>query len=89
MINKRNMKYEEARDEANRLVRKTKYEYERSIAINMKEDSKMFWKFIQSKTKTKENIPCITDEKGERNTDDRINAELMNIFSKCLHCRSR
>ena len=35
-------KYEEARNEANRLVRKAKYEYERSIAINMKEDSKIF-----------------------------------------------
>jgi hypothetical protein len=23
------------------------------------------------------------------NTNDRIKAELMNIFSKCLHCRSR
>ena len=34
------MKHEEARNEANRLVRKAKYEYERSIAINMKEDSK-------------------------------------------------
>jgi hypothetical protein len=48
-------------------VRKAKYEYERSIAINMKEDSKIFWKFIQPKTKTKENIPCIIDEKGEIN----------------------
>jgi cytochrome b involved in lipid metabolism len=58
------MKYEEARNEANRLVRKAMYEYERSTAINMKKESKMFWKFIQSKTKTKENIPCIIDEKG-------------------------
>ena len=56
------MKYEEARNEVNRLVRKAKYEYERSIAINMKEDGKIFWKFIQSKTKTKENSPCIIDE---------------------------
>ena len=83
------MKHEEARNEANRLVRKAKYEYERSIAINMQEDSKIFWKFIQSKTKTKENSPCIIDEQGEINTDDRIKAELMNTFSKCLHCRSR
>jgi hypothetical protein len=58
------MKYEEARNEANRLVRKAVYEYERSTAINMKKDSKMFWKFIQSKTKRRENIPCIIDEKG-------------------------
>jgi vacuolar-type H+-ATPase subunit H len=62
------MKYEEARNEANRLVRKAKYEYERSIATNMKKDSNFFWKFIQSKTKTKENIPCIIDEKREINT---------------------
>jgi hypothetical protein len=45
-------KYEEARTEANRLVRKAKYEYERTIAINMKEDNKIFWKFIKSKTKS-------------------------------------
>ena len=50
------------------------------VAINMKEDSKIFWKFIQSKTKTKENSPCIIDEQGEINTDDRIKAELMNNF---------
>ena len=31
----------------------------------MKEDNKIFWKFIQSKTKSKENIPCIMDENGE------------------------
>jgi hypothetical protein len=42
-----------------------------NIIINMKQDSKIFWKFIQSKTKTKENIPCIIDEKGEINTNDR------------------
>ena len=43
----------------NRLVRKAKYEYERTIAINKKEDNKIFWKFIKSKTKAKESIPCI------------------------------
>jgi len=48
------MKYEEARNEANLLVRKAKYEYERSIAINMKEDSKIFWKFIQRLKKKRE-----------------------------------
>jgi hypothetical protein len=53
-------------------VRKAKYEYERAIAINMKEDSNIFWKFIQSKTE--DNSPCIIDEQGEINTDDRIKA---------------
>ena len=40
-------KYEEARTEANILVRKEIYEYERTIAINMKENNKIFWKFIK------------------------------------------
>ena len=46
----------------------------------MKEDNKIFWKFIQSKTKTKEKIPCIIDENGELHTEDKIKAELMNDF---------
>ena len=33
--------------------------------------------------------PCIIYDQGEIKTDDRIKAELMNTFSKCLHCRSR
>jgi hypothetical protein len=30
----------------------------------MKEDNKIFWKFIKSKTKAKESIPCILDDEG-------------------------
>ena len=50
----------------------------------MKEDSNIVWKFIQSKTKTKENIPCVIDEKAEINTDDRIKAELINNFFQSI-----
>jgi hypothetical protein len=46
----------------------------------MKKDNKIFWKFIQSKTKSKENIPCIMDENGELQTDNKIKAELLNKF---------
>ena len=77
-LNKSN--YNEAKRSANYHVRQAKYEYERSIATNMKEDNKIFWKFIQSKTKSKENIPCITDENGEVQMDNKIKAELLNKF---------
>jgi hypothetical protein len=46
----------------------------------MKEDNKIFWKFIQSKTKSKENIPCIMDENEELQPDNKIKAELLNNF---------
>ena len=44
----------------------------------MKEDNKIFWKFIKSKTKAKESIPCILDDEGEINTDDKTKSELLN-----------
>lgn len=77
-LNKSN--YDEAKRSANYHVRQAEYEYEHSIATNMKEDNKIFWKFIQSKTKSKENIPCIMDENGELQTDNKIKAELLNKF---------
>jgi hypothetical protein len=48
----------------------------------MKWDNKIFWKYIQSKTK--ENIPCIMDENGEIHTDDKKKAELLNNFFKSV-----
>lgn len=41
----------------------------------MKEDSKIFWKFIQSKTKTKENIPSVVGNAGTLYSDDKIKSE--------------
>ena len=46
----------------------------------MKEDNKICWKFIKSKTKAKESIPCILDDEGEINTDDKTKSELLNNF---------
>jgi membrane-associated HD superfamily phosphohydrolase len=77
-LNKSN--YDEAKRSTNYHVRQAKYEYERSIATNMKKDNKIFWKFIQSKTKSKENIPCIMDENGEVQMNNKIKVELLNKF---------
>jgi hypothetical protein len=70
------------------LVRGAKEECERSIALNMKGDNKIFCKYIQSKTKTKENIPCIMDENGEIHTDDKEKVELLNKSKVCLIMRT-
>jgi hypothetical protein len=50
----------------------------------MKEDNKIFWKFIQSKTKSKENIPCIMDENGEVQMNNKIKAKLLNKFFQSI-----
>ena len=69
-------------------MRGAKEEYERSIALNMKVDNKIFCKYIQSKTKNKENIPCIMDENGEIHTDDKEKVELLNNSKVCLLMRT-
>jgi hypothetical protein len=46
----------------------------------MKEDNKIFWNLIKSKTKAKESIPCILDDEGGINTDDKTKSELLNKF---------
>ena len=48
----------------------------------MKENNKIFWKFIKSKIKAKESIPCILDDEGEINTDDKTKSEVLNNFFK-------
>ena len=87
--NQRNIeRYEEAKRRSKYLVRGAKEEYERSIALNMKVDNKIFCKYIQSKTKNKENIPCIMDENGEIHTDDKEKVELLNNSKVCLLMRT-
>ena len=46
----------------------------------MKDDSKLFWKFVQSKTKVKETIPFISDDNGQLHTLDREKANILNDF---------
>ena len=61
-------------------VKAAKRSYEKQIALNMKNDSKIFWKFVQSKTKAKEDIQCIIDDSGEIHSENLKKAELLNTF---------
>ena len=73
-------KYEEAKKTANEKVKEAKINYEKNIALKMKDDSKIFWKFVQSKTKIKEDIQCIIEENGEIHSENKEKAELLNTF---------
>ena len=73
-------KYEEAKIIASRRVKEAKWKYERNIALGMKDDSKLFWKLVKSKTKVKEDIQCIIQETGEVHSENKEKAELLNHF---------
>ena len=72
--------YVQARSEANRKVKEAKRDYEKEVASKTKSNSKVFWKFIQTKTKVKDEIKCIQDEEGDVHTDDATKAELLNSY---------
>ena len=73
-------KYIEARNESANLVKKAKFIYEKNIASKAKDDTKIFWRFVQSKTKVKVNLQCLLDNNGVIVTNDREKAELLNSF---------
>lgn len=77
-INKQ--RYEQAKTYSNMKVREAQEKYEKDIVTKVKDDPKVFWRYVQSKTKVKENIQCIIDENGELYTDNENKAELLNKF---------
>jgi hypothetical protein len=61
-------------------VRQAQMRYEKKICQKAKDDSKVFWRFVQSKTKIKESVQCIIDDNREIHTEHKCKAELLNAF---------
>ena len=72
--------YAQARSEAKRKVKEAKRDYEKEVANKSKSNPKVFWKFVQSKTKVRDEIKCIEDNDGDIHTDDSTKAELLNSY---------
>ena len=72
--------YDEAKEDSSKKVRQAQMRYEKDICQKAKDDPKVFWRFVQSKTKIKESIQCIIDDNGEIHTENKCKAELLNAF---------
>jgi hypothetical protein len=72
--------YDEAKEDSSKKVRQAQMRYEKEICQKAKDDPKVFWRFVQSKTKIKESIQCIIDDNGEIHTENKCKAELLNAF---------
>ena len=57
--------YDEAKEDSSKKVRQAQMRYEKDICQKAKDDPKVFWRFVQSKTKIKESIQCIIDDNGD------------------------
>ena len=71
-------RYAEFRNKATRACRLARKMFETEIACNIKTDSKSFWNYVRSKSKTRTGIGDLESE--SLLTTDRQKAELLNSF---------
>ena len=72
--------YNKANNRARKECRKANKAYERKIAEESKTNPKMFFKYTNSKLKSKSGIADLTKEDGTKTKDDSEKAELLNLF---------
>ena len=80
---KKGQKYREYVEERNKCARQTKKErknHERDIAEKCKQNPKMFWKYINSRTKINTGIGPLKDKDGKIACDDKNKAEILNSY---------
>ena len=72
--------YLKARNECSRQVRNCKIEFERKLSKESKSNPKAFWRYVQSKTKSKVGISPLKTRDDKLVTDDKGKADVLNDF---------
>ena len=70
--------YKVARNESIKELRRSRYEYEKNVALNSKSNIKHFWNFVRSNTKTSVSLNCIELLDGSISNDDQKIADTLN-----------
>ena len=66
--------YTAAKDLSGKIAKEAKGKYEISIALEMKQDNKRLWKYVQNKTKVKGSRQCLIKRDKEPINDDKEKA---------------
>lgn len=74
------LKFKKARNQCTNIIRKTKIEFERKIAFEVKTNPKSFWKYVKSQTKYSDSIPNLKKDDSSFAETDKDKAELLNSF---------
>ena len=61
-------------------IRKAKAQLELNLAAGIKGNKKLFYKYINSKRRTRENLCSLLDEAGNVTTEDKEKADILNAF---------
>ena len=73
-------KYISVRNECDRVLKRTRKEYEKQIAKESKYNPKKFWKYVKERTKASTGISPLKDENGKLVASDIEKAEVLNKF---------
>ena len=73
-------RYVRCKNDLRRLTRNLRKEFERELTANLKDNPKRFWRYANSRTKTKSRVENLRAEGGELTTCDQGKAEVLNSF---------
>ena len=73
-------RYKAARNNVIYELRTAKYHYEQNLASKIKTDSKLFWKYVKSKTKTKSVLNKLEMPNGEYTSTNQEVANILNNY---------
>ena len=72
--------YKAARNKVSSELRKAKYLYENDIALKIKDNNKLFWSYVRSKSKTKMSVCKLYRGNGELTKNDQETADVPNDY---------
>ena len=72
--------YKAARNQTTYEMKHAKYNYEKSLASKIKTDTKIFWKYVRSKSKTKSTVSKLQMNNGALSTTDQETATTLNSY---------
>ena len=72
--------FKTARNTCTAATRRSQYSYEKDLADGIKTKPKLFWKYVRSKTKTKETITKVLNNNNTLTSSDQETAEVMNNY---------
>ena len=79
--------YTSARNIATNTIRYAKRDYERKIALQSKDEPKVFWSYVRKNTKTREQIGDLKQEDGKLTHDPKNKANILNNFFSSVFTR--
>ena len=78
--NERFEEYKVARNRAANAVKNSKYNHEKDLALRIKDNNKLFWSYVRSKTKTKKSVCKLNKGNGELTNNEQDTANVLNDY---------